>query len=56
MKRVAEERLDGSPKEKRTNVKQEEPNFSSSLPQYRLGTVASEEELNQKVEEFAKSR
>ena len=53
MKRAADDRPDGSPKEKRTNL---EGSLSSSLPQYRLGTVASEEELHQKVEEFAKSR
>ena len=53
MKRAADDRPDGSPREKRTNL---EGNLTSSLPQYRLGTVASEEELHQKVEEFAKSR
>ena len=60
MKRAAEDGPGGSPKEKRTNTGEcsSEPKVeeNSSLPQYRLGTIASKEELDLKVEEFAKQR
>ena len=51
LKRPADGNADDEPNEKKLNV-----TLSSSLPQVRLGTIGSEEELKTKVEEFALDR
>ena len=50
-KRPADSPPDGEPNEKKVMSQ-----MSSSLPQVRLGTIGSEEELNTKIEEFATKR
>jgi len=52
LKRSAECAPDDEPNEKKINSSI----VSSSLPQVRLGTIGSEEELKGKVEEFARDR
>jgi len=61
MKRTADEGPDGTPLEKKVNAMDSldigsSGSCMSSLPQYRLGTIASSEELDRRVHEFSKAR
>ncbi|CAG5094576.1 Oidioi.mRNA.OKI2018_I69.XSR.g13679.t1.cds [Oikopleura dioica] len=61
MKRTADEGPDGLPLEKKVNAMDaldlgSSGSCMSSLPQYRLGTISSSEELDKRVNEFSKAR